>query len=66
MCQPIRSQGGHIEFRFDLKSNNTWSGPHKKHLWEVWKKPLQSFLRRSSKCVSQSEARLAMLDFGST
>jgi len=29
MCQPIRDQGGHIEFGIDLKTNNTWSGLHK-------------------------------------
>jgi len=28
MCQPIRGQGGYIGFSIDLKSNNTWSGPH--------------------------------------
>jgi len=33
MCQQIRGQGGHIGFRIDLESNNTWLGPHKEHLW---------------------------------
>jgi len=38
----------------------------KDHLWQVWCRSLQPFLRRSSKCVSQSEARVAILDFEST
>jgi len=36
MCQSIRGQGGHIGFQVDLRSNNTWSGAHKEHLWQVW------------------------------
>jgi len=50
MCQSIRGQGGHIGFWIDLKSNNTWSGPHKEHLWQDWSRSLQPYLRRSSKC----------------
>jgi len=65
MCQPIRGQGAYIGFRIGLKSNNTWLGPHKEHLWQFWSRSLQPFLR-SSKYVSQSEARAAILDFGST
>jgi len=65
MCQPIRGQGGHIGFWIGLKCNNTQSGPHKEHLWQVWSRSLQPFFRRSSKCVRQSEARVAILDFGS-
>jgi len=48
-----------------LNSNNTKLGSHKEHLWQVWSRSLKLFLRRSSKCVSQSEARVAILDFGS-
>jgi len=66
MYQPIRGQGSHIGFQIGLKSNNTWSGPHKEHMRQVWSRSVQPFLRRSRKCVSKSEARVAILDFGST
>jgi len=52
MCQLIRGQGGQIGFWIGLKSNNTWLGPHKEHVWTVWSRSLQPFLRRSPKCVS--------------
>jgi len=65
MYQPIRGQGGHIEFRIDLKSNNTWLGPQKEHVWEIRSRSLEPFLKRISKFVIQSEARAAILDFGS-
>jgi len=65
MCQLIRGQGGHLGYRIHLKSINTWSGPNKEHLCQVWSRSLQPFLRRSSKCVSQSEAMVAILDFRS-
>jgi len=52
MCQPIRGHGGHIGFRIGLKSNNSWSEPHKAYLWQDWSRSLKPFLRRSSQCVS--------------
>jgi len=63
MCQPIRGQGTDVEFQIGFKSNNTWSGPHKEHVWQVWSRSLQPFLRRSWKCVSQSEAWVATLSW---
>jgi len=36
------------------------------HLCQVWIRSLQPFLWRRSKCVNQSEARAAILEFGST
>jgi len=57
MCQPIRGQGGHIGFRILLNSNNTWSEPHQEHLWQVWSRSLQPFLRRSSKCEKLTDGR---------
>jgi len=64
MCQPnIRGQTSYIGFRIDLKSNNTWSGPHKEYLWQLFSRYLQQFLRRSSKCVSESENKADIFDF---
>jgi len=40
MCQPIKGQGGHVRFQIGFKSNNTWSGPRKEHLWQVWSRSL--------------------------
>jgi len=40
MCLLIRGQGGHIGFRIDLKSNSTWLGRNKEHLWQVWSSSL--------------------------
>jgi len=40
ICQPVRDQGGHVGFWNCLKSSNTWSGPHKEHLWQVWSRSL--------------------------
>jgi len=65
MCQPIRDQGGHVGFSIRLKSSNTMATLHKEHLWQVWSRPLLPFLRRSSKYVSQSEDKVAVLDFRS-
>jgi len=44
MYQPIRGQDGHVGFRIHLKSNNTWSGPHKEYLWQVWSWPFSRSL----------------------
>jgi len=32
-CQPMRRQGGHLRFLIQIKSNNTWSAPHKEHVF---------------------------------
>jgi len=57
MFQPIRGQGGHNGFQIGLRSNNTWLGPHKEHVWQVWGRSLQLFLRRSSKCEKLTDGR---------
>jgi len=33
MSQQIRDRGDHIGFRIYLLVNNTWSGPHKEHVF---------------------------------
>jgi len=41
MCQPVRGQGGHIiGFQIGFKSNNTWSGHYKEHVWQDWSRSL--------------------------
>ena len=61
MPQPI---GGQDSRRgFSDRHKNTCLGPQKEHLYQVWSKLLQPFLRRSRKCLSQLEARAAILDF---
>jgi len=40
-----QKQGDHNGFRIRLNSNNTWSEPPKEHLWKVWSRSLQPFLR---------------------
>jgi len=49
MCQPIRVQGSHIEFRIDLRSNNTWLEPHREHLCQLRSKYLPSILENKFK-----------------
>jgi len=63
VCQPIKGKGGHIGFLIHMKINSTWPGPCKVHLCHVLSRSLQSILRRSWKCVSQSEVIVAILDF---
>ena len=65
MSQPIRGQGGHLVVLIDPKNTN--SEEDVKILLPV-KFPLnyfQRFQRRSRKCLGQSEARAAILFFGS-
>ena len=61
MSQPIRGQGGNSVFLIGLKNTNSVEGieillPVKFRLNYV-----QRFLQRSPKCLSQSEARVAIL-----
>ena len=65
MSQPIRVHGGHLGFPITPKSNKTNAGPLEEHLWQVWCQYMQWFLRRSQKCLSQSESMAAILDFRS-
>jgi len=55
MCQQIRGQGDHTRFLIDLKSDNTCSGPHKEHMWQVWSRSMQPFLRKSVENVSSKQ-----------
>ena len=57
MSQPIRVHGGYFGFPIATKSNNTSVEPLEEHLWQVWCQCMQWFLRRSRKCLSQSESR---------
>jgi len=59
MCQPFLVKDGYLRFPIHITSNNTLSGPHKEHVYQVWSRSM-----RSRKCDSKSEARAATLDFG--
>ena len=66
MAQPIRGQGGHLVFPIGPeKKNNIGRGRCVLAFFKVSLNSVQRFQRRSRKCLSQSEARAAILFFRS-
>ena len=65
MCQPIRGQGGHLVFPIGpTKKTQTWYRTLKSCFLSNSANSVQRF-QRSRKCLSQSEARAAILFFRS-
>ena len=65
MSQPIRGQGGHLVFPIGPKNTNFVEGVEILLSCQVSLNSVQRFQRRSRKCLSQSEARAAILFFRS-
>ena len=65
MTQPIRDQGGHLVFRIGPKNTKIGRGCWYLASCQVSLNSVQRFQRRSRKCLSQSEARAAILFFQS-
>ena len=78
MSQPIRGQGGHLVFRIrgqgghlhscfsdQLEKHKLGTGRCDLASFQVSLNSVQPFQRRSRKCLSQSEARVAILFFRS-
>ena len=63
MSQPIRGQGGHLVFPINPKNTNLVEDIEILLPDKVSLNSLQQFQRRSRKCLSQSEARAAILFF---
>ena len=65
MSQPIRGQGGHLYFPIGTKKHKLGRGHLDLPSCQVSLNSVQRFQRRSRKCLSQSEARVAILFFRS-
>ena len=65
MSQPIRGQGSHLVFPIGPKNTNLVGDVEDLASSQVSLNSLQRFQRRSLKCLSQSEARAAILFFRS-
>ena len=65
MSQPIRGQGGHLVFRIGPKNKNLVEDIEILLPVKVSLNSYPRFHRRSRKCLSQSEARAAILFFRS-
>ena len=65
MSQPIRGQGGHLVFPIGPKNTNLVEDVEILLPGQVSLNSVQGFQRRSRKCLSQSEARAAILFFRS-
>ena len=63
MSQPIRGKGGHLVFPITPKNTNLVEGRWDLASCQVSLNSVQRFQRRSRKCLSQSEARAAILFF---
>ena len=63
MTQPIRGQGGHLVFSVRLKKHKPGRGSRDLASCQVSFNSVQRFQRRSRKCLSQSEARVAIFCF---
>ena len=61
MSQPTRGQCGHLVFPIVLKKNKLGRGRWNLASCQVSLNPVQQFQRTSRKCISQSEARAAIL-----
>ena len=65
MSQPIRGQGGHLVFPIGPINTNLVEDVEILLPVKVSLNSVQRFQRRSRKCLSQSEARVAILFFRS-
>ena len=65
MSQPIRGQGGQLVFPVGPKNTNLVDGVEILLPVKIPLNSVQPFQRRSRKCLSQSEARVAILFFRS-
>ena len=63
MSQQIIGRGGHFVFPIQLKNTNLVEGVENLASYQVSLNSFQRFQRRSGKCLSQSEARAAILFF---
>ena len=63
MSQQIRGQGGHLVFPIGPKTHKLGRGLWDLASYQVSLNSVQRFQRRSQKCLSQSEARSAILFF---
>ena len=65
MSQPIRGQGGHLVFPIGPKKNKLGRGRGDLASCQISLNSVQRFQKRSRKCLSQSEAKAAILFFQS-
>ena len=65
MSQSIRGQGGHLVFPIGPKKHKLGRGRKDLASCQVSLNSVQRFLRRSRKCIGQSEAKAAILFFRS-
>ena len=65
MYQPIRGQGGRLVFLIGPKNTNLVGGHRDLTSCQVSLNSVQRFQRRGRMCLSQSEARAAILFFRS-
>ena len=63
MSQPIRGKGGHLVFSDRPEKHKLGRGHGDLASCQVSLNSVQRFQRRSPKCLSQSEARAAILFF---